>query len=66
MWEKTLEWSRLKGAVWKKVATELGAEDVNDKLTIANVANEDDQAEWGELKLKGIDGILVPWVETRS
>ena len=53
-WAKVLEWAKLDQDTWKKIAGELGAEDVEDNMTIANVADEDYLDAVNKLQLKGI------------
>ena len=58
-WASVLEWSKLGDETWKKIAAELGAEDVSDCLTISNVADEDYQEAAIALNLKGIAKALL-------
>ena len=53
-WTKTLAWAKMSITDWKAIATELGAEDVDDNITIANVDNADYQEAATKLQLKGI------------
>ena len=53
-WEKVLESTKLKESDWKRVATELGEEDITDFPTIAAVDDQDYQKAVKDIALSPI------------
>ena len=53
-WTKTLTWAKLDAEAWKKIAVELGAEEVEDNLTIAMDTDEDYAEAAATVGMKGI------------